>query len=224
MDVITEKKQSSNAYIYKSNAVYTQIITVLFSLFALINVIVIIISTNLITHIDEDSIALFNFFYLIDFVLFIICGIFFLLWTYRANQNSHFLNPNHKFEFTPGWSVGAFFIPILNLYWPYKAIREIRLTSLLDVTKISTNVLLLVWWISFILRAILLRANASRVPLASEQAVQNYFFQSVILSIFAITSAILAVIIVRQINKAQKTRALSLNAFPNSNKPALKTS
>ncbi len=211
MDHESEIKQPVKPLTYSSNNVYTLIITLLFSLFILINVFILVISSMLIYQIDENSISLYNALNFIDYILFIICAIFFLLWTYRANKNSHFLNPKHKFEFSPGWSIGAFFIPIFNLYWPYKVINEIRAESLADDNKVKSRVILIVWWITFLLRNGLLHANATRNPLESELAIQSFFIQSTILTVFAIISALLAIIIVRQINNAQKVRAEHLN-------------
>jgi len=32
-------------------------------------------------------------------------------------------------EYTPGWSVGWFFVPLYNFYKPYRAITELYLAS-----------------------------------------------------------------------------------------------
>lgn len=47
-----------------------------------------------------------------------------LIWIYRANQNARVLGANNM-QFTPGWAVGWFFIPIFSLWKPYQALREI---------------------------------------------------------------------------------------------------
>lgn len=211
MDADTVIKKTVKPLNYKANNVYTAFITLLFSLFILTNVCILFVSFMLINLIDENVISLFGALYSVNLVLFIICGIFFLLWTYRANKNIRVLNSKYQFEFSPGWSVGAFFIPILNLYWPYKVIKEIRTASLIDEKKATSRTLLLVWWITFLLQNILQRANAARIPMQSELDVRNYFAQSFLWSIFAIISALLAIIITRKINIAQKIRAGNLN-------------
>jgi len=61
---------------------------------------------------------------------FIITGIAFLKWIHRANSNCHGFGAQGM-EFTPGWSIGYYFIPFLNLYKPYRAMKEIW--------KVSTN-------------------------------------------------------------------------------------
>jgi hypothetical protein len=60
----------------------------------------------------------------VHLVIFIITGIAFLRWIYRVNANSHAFGARGM-EFSSGWSVGYYFIPILNLYKPYQAMKEI---------------------------------------------------------------------------------------------------
>ena len=60
--------------------------------------------------------------------LFIAQAISILMWIYRANDNARQLGA-HDMQFTPGWSVGYYFIPILNLWKPYQAMKEIFLCS-----------------------------------------------------------------------------------------------
>uniref|UniRef100_A0A832DE50 DUF4328 domain-containing protein n=1 Tax=Ignavibacterium album TaxID=591197 RepID=A0A832DE50_9BACT len=55
---------------------------------------------------------------------FIVTGITFLKWIYRANLNCHGFGAQGM-KFSPGWSIGYYFIPLLNLYLPYEAMKEI---------------------------------------------------------------------------------------------------
>lgn len=56
--------------------------------------------------------------------VFIVTGIVFLKWVYRANSNCHGFDAQGM-KFTPGWSVGYYFVPIVNLYRPYQVMKEI---------------------------------------------------------------------------------------------------
>ena len=51
-------------------------------------------------------------------------GIVFLMWIHRANRNARGLGAEGM-TFTPGWSVGWYFIPIANLWKPFQAMKEI---------------------------------------------------------------------------------------------------
>lgn len=48
----------------------------------------------------------------------------FLVWVYRANLNCRGFGARGM-QFSPGWSVGFYFIPFLNFYYPYQAMKEI---------------------------------------------------------------------------------------------------
>jgi len=61
-------------------------------------------------------------------IVFAISGIMFLVWVYRANCNARMLGA-HGMEYSPGWSVGWFFVPIANLWKPYNVIKEIAAAS-----------------------------------------------------------------------------------------------
>ena len=54
----------------------------------------------------------------------IITGIIYLMWLHRAYQNLPALGVT-KLDATPGWAVGYYFIPILNLFRPYQTMVEI---------------------------------------------------------------------------------------------------
>ena len=82
----------------------------------------------------------------IYFLVFVATAIVFLKWIYRANLNCRGFGATDM-RFTPGWSIGYYFIPFLNLVRPYQAMKEIW--------KVSTNPLnwkdqaasaLLGWW------------------------------------------------------------------------------
>jgi hypothetical protein len=47
-----------------------------------------------------------------------------VVWIYRAYANLPALDAN-EIQFTPGWAVGWFFVPIMNLFRPYQVVREL---------------------------------------------------------------------------------------------------
>jgi hypothetical protein len=61
---------------------------------------------------------------LIQFLFAIFLAITFLRWIHRANKNLHVLS-SEPMTFSPGWSIGWYFIPIANLFKPYQAMKEI---------------------------------------------------------------------------------------------------
>jgi hypothetical protein len=60
-----------------------------------------------------------------DTVAALAAVVMFCFFMARANRNARALRPDAVMEFTPRWSAGIFFVPILNLYKPYGAMKEI---------------------------------------------------------------------------------------------------
>ncbi len=84
---------------------------------------------------------------IIYMVVFIVSGFLILRWIHRANYNARQLGAENM-KFTPGWSIGYYFIPVLTLWKPYQAMKEIWKAS-----KTSSNweasgasSILPIWW------------------------------------------------------------------------------
>jgi hypothetical protein len=65
---------------------------------------------------------------------------------HRANKNARALaGDGALLEYTPGWTVGWFFVPLLNLWKPYRAVQE-----MFTVSQPHGTGTLVVWWGSWI--------------------------------------------------------------------------
>jgi hypothetical protein len=60
--------------------------------------------------------------------LYLVTGVYWLLWTYRVYDNLRVVG-SRETTMTPGWAVGWWFIPIANLWMPYRVMREINARS-----------------------------------------------------------------------------------------------
>lgn len=54
----------------------------------------------------------------------LVTAVLVLRWFYRANKNLH-ARSVPGLDFTPGWAVGWFFVPVINLWKPYQVMREL---------------------------------------------------------------------------------------------------
>lgn len=84
--------------------------------------------------------------------IFLVTGITFLKWIYRANLNCRGFGARDM-QFTPGGSVGWYFIPFLNLVRPYQAMKEIWKVST-DPARWQVQEgsgILRLWWTFWIL-------------------------------------------------------------------------
>ncbi len=57
-------------------------------------------------------------------LVWLVIAVVFLRWTYLSNRNVRALGAD-GLEFTPGWAVGWYLIPIANLWKPHQALKEI---------------------------------------------------------------------------------------------------
>jgi hypothetical protein len=56
--------------------------------------------------------------------MFILAIVFFIMWFRRAYHNLRQLSW-HNARYTEGWAAGSWFIPIVNLWWPYQIMVDI---------------------------------------------------------------------------------------------------
>ena len=93
---------------------------------------------------------------ILQIALFIITGISFLKFIYFSNSNSRSFGAKGM-QFTPGWSIGYYFIPYLNLYKPYRAMKEIWKTSKnpKNWEMVKTPPLFPQWWTLWLISAFL---------------------------------------------------------------------
>jgi hypothetical protein len=75
-------------------------------------------------------------------------------WIYRASANAHVLAPSFMTH-TPGWAVGSYFIPILNLIRPYEAMKETWQVSATqkgqEPADVTTPGILRLWWAAWLI-------------------------------------------------------------------------
>jgi len=97
---------------------------------------------------------------LMQLILFLVLGYTFLKWIYRMNKNLRTV-ARGSMAFSPGWSIGYYFIPILNLYKPYQAMKEIWQVS--GAGDKGSHSLVGGWWtlrlLSGVVREIAFRAS-----------------------------------------------------------------
>ena len=119
---------------------------------------------------------------IIQFSLFIITSIVFLRWIYFSNSNSRSLGASGM-QFTPGWTIGYYFVPYLNLYKPYIAMKEIWKTSKdpKNWEMVKTPSLFPQWWTLWLISEFL--GNLSfRLSMRAEELNELFVSSSVTLA------------------------------------------
>jgi len=81
---------------------------------------------------------------LIWVVLLVVIAVFILKWIYRSAKNVIALG-FHTMKTSPRWAIGWFFVPVADLYMPYKTMKEIWRGSQSPGTK-ATGTSIIGWW------------------------------------------------------------------------------
>jgi len=145
----------------------------------------------------------------LQLLAFIITGIVWLIWLHRAYSNLGAMG-TRKSRFTPGWAVGYWFIPFVNLVRPYQIVvdlwrRSEGLNTSESVEHLPRPSVISWWWGVYLLSGVVGRLFAS---LAREASSVNDFITSTDVGMFAdgiaIVSAILAISVVRGIDERQQ--------------------
>ena len=151
---------------------------------------------------------------LLTLVAYVITVVLFCMWAYRTNANTRALGVSGM-QYTPGWTVGWFFIPIMNLYRPYLAFREMwrandisALDGSADWRQAPVSPLLGWWWGAWLLSnfvgwRVSQTSWAAETPDQLLRSAQLEVFSSVV----AIASAALAVALVYGLHQRQEACA-----------------
>ena len=146
---------------------------------------------------------------IIQTVIFVISGILILKWIYRSNYNARQLGASGM-KFTPGWSIGWYFIPIANLWKPYQAMKEIwkASSSPQNWSSQSVSSLLPLWWFFWIMSSIF--GNASfRLAMQAEEI--NELLTANVVTQFSdatiIPLSVILICIIRRVHDMQMSHA-----------------
>jgi hypothetical protein len=101
--------------------------------------------------------------------------IFQLIWVYRASRNARSLGAEGM-QYSPGWSVGWFFVPVAGFFMPYFVFKELWKASSPSRTKEWRDAAVLpvlgVWWAVSLISAVI---QYSRWPVLLGDRTLAYF-------------------------------------------------
>lgn len=136
------------------------------------------------------------------FALVVITGIFFLVWLNRSVKALPEIGIR-DFEYSPGWAVGYWFIPFINLVKPYQIVNDLvrASTGLTRWFDLKASPLVGVWWVSWIVSGFLSRF-AERRARGDNPALETLLesnLLSILSDIVTMAAGVLAIGLVRSI-------------------------
>jgi hypothetical protein len=130
--------------------------------------------------------------------------IIFLLWMARVYKNLYAFQV--KTFNTPGWVIAGFFIPFLNLFAPYKNMKEIWTNSVGD----GGSKLVLCWWVSTLIAGIAGILDRVDYDALTPEELSQAFIAFIFFFTMAVIGLILATFLVRRITEAQEEKNLKI--------------
>lgn len=135
----------------------------------------------------------------LQLVALVLGAIGFTRWFRRAYGNAIALG--HRAAFTPGWAIGAWFVPFLNLVRPYQIASSMWRHA---GARVGTGALVGWWWtfwlVSNFLAQIGLRMSGARSNDTMRLSVQLLIASD----IATVIAGVLAVLMVRKLTRAQE--------------------
>lgn len=151
---------------------------------------------------------------IIQILFYLITIIFFAVWINRSCKNAWLFQSadrqgmpslralgSNSMTITPGWAVGYYFIPIVNLWRPYTAMREIR-----DASGPGKLTAVLPFWWTLWIAANLIGNISMRMP---TETIPQYITSSIfdlVTAPVSLGSNVLAVLLVAGITRLQNAR------------------
>lgn len=88
---------------------------------------------------------------IVQFILFLVGAVVTLRWIYLAHVNARALGASDMVV-SPGWAVGWFFVPLMNLFMPFVAMRELWKASArpADWQMEPVPAGLVLWWVLWV--------------------------------------------------------------------------
>ena len=140
--------------------------------------------------------------------LSMVAGITWLMWVHRATANLRLAGSGAS-RFTPGWAVGWYFVPILNLFRVWQVMQDLAGRSAegndRPVGPRSESGLVGAWWAMFVFsRCIGRYVDHAIVKAETLSEVSRATRLSVFSDVLGVVSAVLAWVVVRRIDRLQR--------------------
>ncbi|RLU90427.1 hypothetical protein CTZ27_21085 [Streptomyces griseocarneus] len=172
---------------------------------------------------DADSAGAFALLAsVLHYVLLIATGVLWVVWFRRARVNAELFAPGTH-RFSTGWAVGAWFTPVVNLWFPKQIADDIHRASS-PVGQPASKGLLNAWWTLWIGSAVVTTVAAVKSGSATGRIVSSHYDgttwrddidslktaanMEAFATALMLAAGVLAILVVRQLARLQEQRAL----------------
>jgi hypothetical protein len=135
---------------------------------------------------------------LVQLVLIIAAAVVFIRWMHAAYRNIYLVAPGER-RYSPGWAIGSWFVPIMNLFRPKQMVNDIWRAGGRDAADAQPGALLLGWWLLWVLSSFIVNfAARSYMRADTAEEIKTGTILYLVSDAMSVVCAILAIVIVRK--------------------------
>ncbi|MFI1151335.1 DUF4328 domain-containing protein [Streptomyces sp. NPDC020817] len=147
----------------------------------------------------------------LQLLILLATAVVFIIWFHRVRVNGEIMRPD-AFSQTRGWAIGGWFIPLGNLFLPYRTAKEIWTAStqfapdgsFREVSAAPVNA----WWAVWVLSALSDRVFSTMYGRAQTPgALRDASAVGMVTDLITVVAAVLAIVFVRKLTAMQTTKA-----------------
>jgi hypothetical protein len=152
-------------------------------------------------------------------VLLVATGVVFVIWLWRATQNLRAF-PNPPLRKSPGWAIGSWFVPVLNLWAPKQMVNDAWRGSgphgaKPTWTSAPVPTVFTVWWVLLLASwAVGFVAGIPDTDTLDLDGLRAYSFALLVSEVLAAAAAACAIVVVVKISARQLAASTSVTATP----------
>ncbi|HEY7686380.1 MAG TPA: DUF4328 domain-containing protein [Gemmatimonadales bacterium] len=145
----------------------------------------------------------------LQFLGFVVTALAWLFWLYRSYANLRLVGTRES-RFTPGWAIGYWFIPLVNLVRPYQIVADLwwrsdGLNREGTTARRNTPAIISLWWGSYLLSGMVGRVAMTMARNAeSLDQLRNLTDVGIAVDALSAIAAWCAIKVVRGIDKRQQ--------------------
>ncbi|GAA3866416.1 hypothetical protein GCM10022207_33550 [Streptomyces lannensis] len=142
-------------------------------------------------------------------LLLVPTAVVFIIWFFRIRKNADFFAPD-ACEMKSGWAIGAWFIPIGNLWLPRKIAGEVwnASTDWDSEPRGTSQTSMNVWWVLFVASSLLQRfSGAEYSDGASATELKHAAGTMIFFCVLDAMAAVFAILFVRKLTRMQLDKA-----------------
>lgn len=142
----------------------------------------------------------------VNLIVAVLCGIFFIMWFRRAYFNLHQLKvPGLKYS--EGWAAGSWFVPIISWFYPYQIMRDIWRGTFgyTDPQKAQQLGLIGLWWGLFLLSLFIeVFAYTTGLNVRNLKDLQSFLSLTIASEMINLAAIVVTVMVVMEVCKGEE--------------------